>query len=127
MTIIPLKEPRAFLPPNGAANLASGADNRRPAIPYSAIGNPQNRFDRLFDPVAFEAALYEKQLDAVRNEMEARPDLRGHLRPDRADAPGQGACSESLSVQPVLASTAESISPTPFAAVSSGSILRLHR
>lgn len=117
--IIPLKEPRASSPPpNGATNLACGADNRCPAIPYSALGNPTSRFDRLFDPAAFEAELYEQQLDAVRHEMEARPDLRGHLRPDRADAPGQGRMSVLPSVQPVLASKTESFSPTPFAAVS---------
>lgn len=51
--------------------------------------------------------------------MKTRPDLRGLLKSDRADAPGQGRMSETLSAQPVPASKTEAISQTPFAAVSS--------
>lgn len=63
-----------FLPAHEAgagscANLASGAVTRPAAIPYSSLGNPSNRFDKLFDPIAFNDALYEREVEAVREAM----------------------------------------------------------
>lgn len=63
--VIPL---RAVVPPK-RENLASGAACRPAAIPYSALGNPSNRFDKLFDPIAFNDALYEREVEAVREAM----------------------------------------------------------
>lgn len=62
-----------FLPAHEAgggscANLASGAACRPAAIPYSAWG-PSNRFDKLFDPVKFNDALYGREIEAVREAM----------------------------------------------------------
>lgn len=50
-SIIPFR-PRVEFPP-GAADLAGA---RKPSVPYSAINS--RRFDALFDPVAFNDALY---------------------------------------------------------------------
>lgn len=63
-----------FLPAHEAgggscANLASGAACRPAAIPYSALGNPSNRFDKLFDPIAFNDALYGREIEVVREVM----------------------------------------------------------
>lgn len=63
-----------FLPAHEAgggscANLASGAACRPAAIPYSSLGNPSNRFDKYFNSNAFEAALYEREIEAVREAL----------------------------------------------------------
>lgn len=49
--------------PSQACHLGSGAACQPAAASYSPIGNPS------FDPVAFNEALYERELDAVREVM----------------------------------------------------------
>lgn len=63
-SIIPLP-PVRDANPGPRTYLAARAACRPAAIPYSALANPP-RFDKLFDPIAFEDALYEREIEAVR-------------------------------------------------------------